>query len=106
MAISKPRLWIIGGALVVGALVLNAEREGDGGDGQGCEVEVTVDRLNVRAAAGPEHPVVDQLRAGDTTAADPVTENGFRRLGEGRWAAAEFLVPTDGSDCGVPSPAG
>lgn len=96
MAIPNQRLWVIGGVVLVGVVLLSGE---DGPEAPRCEVEVTADVLNVRAAAGTEHPVVDQLRAGDTTEARPVTENGFRQLDEGRWAATAFLVPTEGSDC-------
>lgn len=95
MAIPRQRLWIGAGVVVVGAVVLSAERE----EPPRCEVSVTADVLNVRSAPGTQHPVVDQLGAGEVTEAGDTIRHGFRQIGEDRWAASQFLVETSGSDC-------
>ncbi len=99
MAIPNQRLWVIGGVVLVGVVLLSGEREGgDGREEERCDVEVTADVLNVRDGAGTDFDVVDQLRDGETIEATPIVRNDFRQLSEGRWAAAQFLVVTDG--CG------
>lgn len=97
MALPNQRLWVAGGVVLVGILLLSGGPDEE--EKPHCEVEVTADVLNVRGGAGTRFPVLDQLNAGDTVEATPVTENGFRRLSEGRWAASRFLAVTAGSDC-------
>nr|WP_253835922.1 SH3 domain-containing protein [Actinokineospora globicatena] len=66
----------------------------------GCRVEVTADVLNVRAAPEQAAEIVGKFKTGAETDADKLVQNGFRKLGENRWAAAEFLKPLAGRDCG------
>ncbi|WP_246009698.1 hypothetical protein [Actinokineospora cianjurensis] len=61
---------------------------------------VTADVLNVRAAPEAAAAVVGKFKTGAETDAEKVVQNGFRKLGENRWAATEFLKPLDGRDCG------
>jgi hypothetical protein len=61
---------------------------------------VTADVLNARSSPDGSAPVVETYRKGDVVSADRITRNGFRQLAPDRWAAAEFLDPTPGSDCG------
>ncbi|SER80759.1 hypothetical protein SAMN04487818_105305 [Actinokineospora terrae] len=44
--------------------------------------------------------MVGKFKTGAETDAEKVVQNGFRKLGENRWAATEFLKPLDGRDCG------
>lgn len=83
-----------------------AEREADGGaeptsGTTQCRVQSTVDGLNVRSAptTGQDN-VVDQLAQGEESEADKVVENGFRKLGEGRWVSVDYLQVVEGTDCG------
>ncbi|MCA1655809.1 MAG: SH3 domain-containing protein [Pseudonocardiaceae bacterium] len=66
-----------------------------------CRVASTVDGLRVRSApAVAEDNVVDELAAGEESDADKVVQNGFRKLGEGRWVSADLARPLEGRDCG------
>lgn len=100
VAIPNRRLWVIGGVVLVGVILLTGEREDEGDVASRCEVEVTADVLNVRGGAGTEFPVLDQLRDGATIEAMPVVQNDFRQLSESRWVASRFLAVTEGSECG------
>lgn len=95
MAMSRQRLWIGAAVVVLGVVVLSAERE----DPPRCEVRVSADVLNVRSAPGTEHPIVDRLTAGAVTEAGGTVRNGFRQVGEGRWVASQYLTETPGSVC-------
>ncbi len=106
MAISKQRRWIGAGVVVVWALVLSANRDPSQRDSATrdeppprCEVSVTRDVLNVRSGPGADAPVIGRLEAGDVAEAGGTIRNGFRQVGDGRWASAQFLVETPGSDC-------
>jgi hypothetical protein len=99
--------WIIGGAVVVGVLLLVSERERQSGgrtSGIGslgpCTVTVTADSLNVLSLPDGGAPVVQIYGKGAVISADRTIRNGFRQLGPDRWAARELLDPTPGSDCG------
>ncbi len=103
--LGKQRLRIGAGVVVVGALVLSAERDSAHRDSAQreppprCEVSVTADVLNVRSGPDAGTPVIDQLGAGEVAEADGTIRNGFRQMSEGRWASAQFLTETPGSDC-------
>ncbi|WP_028662094.1 SH3 domain-containing protein [Saccharomonospora saliphila] len=73
---------------------------GGSGDAAGCRVTVTADVLNVRAGPGTGHDIVGKYTEDAETDATTEVREGFRRIAEGRWAADEFLTPTDGADCG------
>ena len=104
--LGKQRLWIGAGVVVVGALVLNAERDSIRRDSAQrdeppprCEMSVTADVLNVRSGPDAGTPVIDQLGAGEVAEADGTIRNGFRQMSEDGWASAQFLTQTPGSDC-------
>ena len=104
--LGKQRLRIGTGIVVVGALVLSAERDSTHRDSAQrdespprCEVSVTANVLNVRSGPDAGTPVIDQLGAGEVAEAGGTIRNGFRQVGEGRWASAQFLTETPGSDC-------
>ncbi|GAB3436969.1 SH3 domain-containing protein [Actinophytocola sediminis] len=66
-----------------------------------CRISSTVDGLNVRSApVKDEANVVDQLAQGEESDADKVVENGFRKLGDGRWVSVDFVRTMPGRDCG------
>jgi hypothetical protein len=66
----------------------------------GCKVTVTADVLNVRAAPDPNAEIVGMFNQNAQTSAQPVVQNGFRKLAENKWAKTEFLKPVDGTNCG------
>jgi uncharacterized protein YgiM (DUF1202 family) len=93
--------------VAVGILLLISEHESRSTSGTStttgngpCTVTVTADVLNARSSPDGDAPVVDTYRKGEVVSANRTTRNGFRELAPDRWAAAEFLDPTPGSDCG------
>jgi hypothetical protein len=64
-----------------------------------CQMTVTADILKVRSAPHQHAAVVAKYRHGATLGSSPVVINGYRRLTDTRWAAAEFLQPPPGSVC-------
>ena len=102
--------WAIGIAVVLGILLLISEHESQSTSGGGstttaggigpCTVMVTADVLNARSLPDGDAPVVETYHQGDVVSADRTIRNGFRQLGPDQWAAADFLDPTPGSDCG------
>lgn len=105
---TKTQRYLIGGAVVIGILLLFSEHSSDstgtGSDGstgtRPCTVTVTADSLNARSSPDGDASVVETFTKGAVMSADRTTRNGFRQLGPDRWAAQEFLAPTAGSDCG------
>ncbi|WP_216210297.1 SH3 domain-containing protein [Amycolatopsis aidingensis] len=89
----------IGLIYVLGANERPSDAESGGGDA-GCKVRVTADILNVRAGPGTDTTIVGKFQQDAETEAEPVVQDGFRKLAEGRWAAEEFLRPVDGASCG------
>jgi hypothetical protein len=99
-------MLIVIGALVVVAVLFfiqngkkgNAQPGSGGGSASGaCQVQVTADILNVRASPSTGAKVVATLKTGSTENATKTTQNGFRELSEGHWAATDFLKPVAGS---------
>ncbi|RJQ79254.1 SH3 domain-containing protein [Pseudonocardiaceae bacterium YIM PH 21723] len=60
--------------------------------GSGCEMKVSADMLNVRGAPSASAQIVGQAKGGDSVAVTKDQQDGFRKLGEGRWASAQFLT--------------
>ncbi|HEX5118339.1 MAG TPA: SH3 domain-containing protein [Pseudonocardiaceae bacterium] len=63
----------------------------------GCQVQVTADVLNVRAAPSTTAKTLTPLHNGQTVSATATTRNGFRELSAGHWASSDFLKPVSGS---------
>jgi hypothetical protein len=65
-----------------------------------CRVASTGDGVRVRSApiVDPAN-VVDELATGEESDASTVIQNGFRKLGEGRWVSVDFIKPLNGSKC-------
>ena len=104
--LSKRTLMIVaGGVGVIAIYVMGDERQPGAAepaaDPAQCRVTVTADVLNVRAAPALDAPVVGKYLRDAETDADKLVENGFRKLGDERWAASEYLAPKSGHDCGA-----
>jgi hypothetical protein len=65
----------------------------------GCQLEVTTDRLNVRASPSQDGPLLRTLSRGDVVDGTRIQNNFYRQLEDGGWAATEFLTPLPGSNC-------
>jgi hypothetical protein len=101
---------LITAALLVGVLWLYAmgsdKRHQDGKDGADtstnttqCRVEATVDGLNVRSAPSlAPNNVVGELKLGDQSDSSKTVQNGFRKLGDGRWVSSKYVKVVQG-DC-------
>lgn len=113
LKIKKPdastlRGWVF--VLVVGvvlAVLAVIDRGGLGelrpatGGSIGCRLSVATDQLNVRAEPSTDSALVETLTRGATVdATRTVTAGGFRELGDGRWAANEYLTPLPDTTCG------
>lgn len=64
-----------------------------------CEFHVQADLLNVRSGPGTEHKVVARLRKDAVTGGQGETKDGFRKLADDRWVAAEFVKPDSRNTC-------
>jgi hypothetical protein len=65
-----------------------------------CRIESTADGLRVRSAPALDPAnVVDEMAAGEESDASTEVQNGFRKLGEGRWVSVDFIKPLEGRDC-------
>jgi hypothetical protein len=107
VALKRGQQWALGGAVVLGVLLLISHPNPSTGGGarvsdslSSCTVRVTVDLLDVRSDPSYTASVVDTFRIGAVVPADRTIRNGFRQLGPSRWAAREYLAPTAGTDCG------
>ncbi|AXB46946.1 SH3 domain-containing protein [Amycolatopsis albispora] len=107
MVLGIPKKVLIAIAVVVGIgiiYVMGADKrasEASGGSGPtGCRMSVTADILNVRSAPAENAEIVGKFKQDAETDAHPVVQNGFRKIDENRWAAAEFLKPLAGANCG------
>lgn len=65
----------------------------------GCQLEVSGDGLNVRAAPSADAELLDRLVRGARVDGTRVVTDGFRQLEDGRWASDQFLTPLPGTDC-------
>jgi uncharacterized protein YgiM (DUF1202 family) len=77
----------------------DAESGGAPGGQESCTVVVTADVLNVRSGPSTDHEIVDRLRQDDEIEATTDTRDGFRRIGDEKWASDDYLEPVDGADC-------
>ncbi|PPK69682.1 SH3 domain-containing protein [Actinokineospora auranticolor] len=100
------RAMMVGGAIVGLAVIYsmsvdppNSATTPTSSDAK-CRMAVTADVLNVRSAPEPNAEIVGKYKTGAESDAENVVQNGFRKLGENRWASAEFLKPLQGRNCG------
>ena len=92
--------WVaIGIAIVALAVISKRDINFDlGSSSTKCQIEVTADVLNVRAAPDVNSPSVEKLNRGKVVDAQSEVSNGFRKLGDGRWVALEFVKSTPACD--------
>jgi hypothetical protein len=76
---------------------LNAITVADGSTG--CQLEVTTDRINVRAGPSQDTEQLRVLTRGEVVDGTRVVVNLYRQLEDGTWATGEFLTPVPGSNC-------
>ena len=65
----------------------------------GCRMVVAAEELNVRTEPSTGSGLVETLTRGATVDATRVVTDGFRELGNGRWAANQFLTPLPETTC-------
>ncbi|MCG8918964.1 SH3 domain-containing protein [Actinokineospora sp. PR83] len=99
------RTLLIGGGILAVIVVYSSSQAPPGSTETGqtdttCRVEVTADVLNVRVAPDGGAEVVGKFKLGAESDAGKTVQNGFRQLGDNRWASSEFLKPMAGRDCG------
>lgn len=105
MVLGIPKRTLIIIAVLVGVVLiyaLGADKRTSSGatpGSTGCVMTVTADLLNVRSAPDPNAAIVGKFKRDAQTGAELEAQNGFRKLGDNRWAAAEFLKPAQGN-CG------
>jgi len=104
LGIPKRALIIVAILAGVGLIYLmgndkQASEGAEGGGSGGCRVTVTADVLNVRAAPDAGSEVVGKFKQNAETDAQVEVQNGFRKLGDDRWASTEFLKPVSGTTC-------
>ncbi|WP_414935814.1 SH3 domain-containing protein [Amycolatopsis sp. cmx-11-51] len=100
MAISKPVLFLgAGAALIVVVAISGQDRESSASSPTGCQVVVTADVLNARDTPGGQK-IVGKYNKDAKIDAQPVVENGFRKIAEGKWVSAQYAAPVVGSQCG------
>ncbi|GAA3992302.1 hypothetical protein GCM10022247_09300 [Allokutzneria multivorans] len=66
---------------------------------QRCDFKVTADLLNVRTGPSTQYPVAAKLRRDALTPGTVELDNGFRKLGNERWVADQFLSPDKLNTC-------
>lgn len=100
MAIPKRNL-IIGGvaALIVVFYLSGQDKESSATSSTGCQVVVTADVLNARDVPGGQKIVGKYIKDAKIDA-QPVVENGFRKITDGKWVSAQYAPPVEGSKCG------
>ncbi|KDN18267.1 hypothetical protein [Amycolatopsis rifamycinica] len=97
---SKKTLLILGALiLVVIVYAMNTEKQASGASATGCKVTVTADVLNAREAADGHAKIVGKYLRDAQFDAMPGVQNGFRKVADAKWVAAEFTQPVAGSAC-------
>jgi hypothetical protein len=66
----------------------------------GCKVAVVADVLNARSAPAAGAGIVGKYNKDAQIDAQPVVQDGFRKIADNKWAKTEFLTPVAGSKCG------
>ncbi|WP_134731422.1 SH3 domain-containing protein [Amycolatopsis nivea] len=101
LGLPKKTLIIIG--VVAAVVVIYAFGQKGRADAQGsptgCKVSVTADVLNARETAAGNGKVVGKYLRGAEFDAQPVVQNGFRKVADGKWVADSFVTPVSGAKC-------
>ena len=64
-----------------------------------CRVTVTADVLKVRKEPDVKAAQVGSFKQNAEVDAEKVVQNGFRKLGDGRWVSNDYVKPMQGRDC-------
>ncbi|OXM49919.1 hypothetical protein [Amycolatopsis alba] len=99
MAISKPVLFLGAGAALIVVVAISGQDKASSASPTGCQVVVTADVLNARDVPGGQKIVGKYVKDAKIDA-QPVVENGFRKIAEGKWVSAQFAPPVEGAKCG------
>jgi hypothetical protein len=104
LGIPKRMLIIIAVLVGIGLIyVAGADKQSAGATGgspTGCKVTVVADVLNARSAPDATAGIVGKYNKDAQVDAQPVVQDGFRKIADGRWAKTEFMQPVAGSKCG------
>jgi hypothetical protein len=68
-----------------------------------CRVQVTAERLPLRAEPEPGPNISVYLERGDIRPASTTVRNGYRQLTTGEWASDQYLKPLPPADRCTPS---
>jgi hypothetical protein len=98
-------LFVVGVVVLVAILVViqnskkpaNQTTQTTSSTGNSCQVQVTANVLNVRAAPNGTAKIVATLTNGAVKSATSTVQNNFRELAPNQWAAAQFLKTVSGS---------
>ncbi|GAA3539119.1 hypothetical protein GCM10022222_23360 [Amycolatopsis ultiminotia] len=101
LGLPKKTLIIIGAVVAVFVIyVLSQKGQADAqGSSTGCKVAVTADVLNARETPAGDGNIVGKYLNGAEFDAQPVVQNGFRKVAEDKWVSEGFLQPVEGSKC-------
>jgi uncharacterized protein YgiM (DUF1202 family) len=97
--LSKRMLTVVGVLVVVAVLFfIQNSKSGNAQQttGDGCQVQVTADVLNVRSGPTATAKVTRKLATGAIVAATSTVQNGFRELAAKQWASSQFLKTVSG----------
>jgi uncharacterized protein YgiM (DUF1202 family) len=94
--LAKQWKWVAVAVVVIALAIISRNADINIGEatptGDQCRVEVNADVLNVRAGPGADSASVGQLSRGEVVPAQPELTNGFRKIGDNRWVATEFVT--------------
>ncbi|SFQ38992.1 hypothetical protein [Amycolatopsis rubida] len=97
LGLPKKTLIIIG--VIAAVVVIYAFGQKGQADAQGsptgCKVSVTADVLNARETAAGN----GKYLRGAEFDAQPMVQNGFRKIADGKWVANSFVTPVSGAKC-------
>jgi hypothetical protein len=104
LGIPKRMVMIVAALIGIGLIyVAGTDKQSAGataGSPTGCKVTVTADVLNARSAPNGTAGIVGKYNKDAQVDAQPVVQDGFRKLADNKWAKNEFLQPVAGSHCG------
>ena len=94
---------VAGGVLALVAVIDRgglAELRAAADGSTGCQMEVSVEELNVRTNPSQTAAPVQTLTRGTKIDATRNVVDGFRELEGGRWAFNQYLTPLPNTNCG------
>ena len=106
MILGIPKRMVIIAVVLVGIGLIYLSGAGKrsagatGGSPTGCKVTVVADVLNARSAPVAGAGIVGKYNKDAQIDAQPVVQDGFRKIADNKWAKTEYLQPLAGSHCG------